>query len=620
MNTKIYIIFVYMFLGLSIPAKADSADTLTQNIEKPAPAAQAPIQAAPLLTLAPTPTSQEKTEPDETLSNIIEQPALAAPAEKGPVLIGAPLPEFEHAAAQPTPSQPNPVQTAPLLTLAPLPTPQEKTESAEILSGTIEHPPQAPVQAAPLLTLAPPPSPSFQKEEEIKPFEEAGPMDLQAYIKSGQDPHFLRINIANYNVRTSPNFSEAKTDNIAFKAKAGDVFAVVPSHGNDKSVIPLVYGTAVRVYAGKAIRWIYIPNRREDAFQLCRSAACFNGLADSLNIIVHGNDVTAEQPGSCGVTAGPEGLVLPPGAGQPHLEPEVTVSKVAVKPATEDDPVCRDLFSRACQKDKLDDGTNDKESVLSKIRTKIFPRVQGLLAKKIGQYVGDENLKSQMMAKVRKIGFDYDVPNCRRIPPQFRGPSYDPIANKIHFCSGPILKNNSEFLLAQVCAHELSHSIDPCILQQSGMIQYKRSSSGFDSQFALPEVLQCLRGNSSMAAQKGALCPGPGSNGKPQDQIGESFADWMGDEIAPEYISEFHPNLTTENMRNGYSNIAKTFCNPPKHPPGMDRPPGRDPHPSPLKRYNFGLLVQPLVRRQMGCEVAPPPGKTYCSPPGEGSQ
>lgn len=127
----------------------------------------------------------------------------------------------------------------------------------------------------------------------------------------------------------------------------------------------------------------------------------------------------------------------------------------------------------------------------------------------------------------------------------------------------------------------------------------------------------CLRSNQSVGAEK-ASAPVPsysnvvvgGFSGVSaptpkekawisfcmNDQITESFADWLSSEVVPDYIARNFPQLSRDQFRIGYSNAGRGSCE-------MSNSNGADPHPTQEKRINRILLVQPKIRVQMGCPL-----------------
>lgn len=169
------------------------------------------------------------------------------------------------------------------------------------------------------------------------PHSERGPADIQTYIKEGRTPKFIRINVRGQNLRSSADFSVKRTDNITGKTAAGDLY-------NVESVKAMQYGSAVEVNIDGQSRWIYVSHARKSDFQVCESEACMSSLADSLDFFLHGTGVTVNQAESCGVSSGPEGLVLPQGAPAPSREPEPMI-RPAARPATPVNPPAQTALS-----------------------------------------------------------------------------------------------------------------------------------------------------------------------------------------------------------------------------------------------------------------------------------
>lgn len=296
------------------------------------------------------------------------------------------------------------------------------------------------------------------------------------------------------------------------------------------------------------------------------------------------------------------------------------------------------------------------EEIERKVREKVFPRVKAMLVKKIASMVSDQNARKLLMDKVKSIR--YVGANCSE---DFTGRQsisgilipnaiYLPKSNSFKYCAARALNNSSEFAMAAVIAHELSHSVDPCNIgvgPSDYVFQYKGAKTREEAEemFPFKGVVGCLRKPESLGAMfmdqpgqmYGMLPPGqvqppmggrPGPQNKPNevkqfksfcypiamDQINESFADWMATEILPDYISENYPNLTRQQLRNGYSNVWRGSCYMPNVNMGYGvSGPSFDFHPSPDKRSNGMILVHPKIRSQMGCE-GQAEERIYCPP------
>jgi hypothetical protein len=188
-------------------------------------------------------------------------------------------------------------------------------DEKDILPTDLDEP--APVAPAP----APPPAaPSA-------PYQEKGPSDITAYKQSNRAPRFLRINGKGQGVRASEDFKGA--GNIDFRSKGGEVYVV-------ESVRHGTHSASVQINVDGEKRWVEVPYARKDDFQFCESEACFMALADSLDFFLRGSGVSAGQARDCGVSAGPEGLVLPlaaPPPPKPKPLPQTPRPKPVVKVA-----------------------------------------------------------------------------------------------------------------------------------------------------------------------------------------------------------------------------------------------------------------------------------------------
>ena len=189
---------------------------------------------------------------------------------------------------------------------------------------------------------------------------------------------------------------------------------------------------------------------------------------------------------------------------------------------------------------------------------------------------------------------------------------YERGANEIGVCTGHFSKQSlDELELVATIAHEISHSLDPCSL---------KPDSNETSKFAaFDPVIQCLRSSNSAGARNKTLelfsnmtsvpgcpsCPVPKPNFCYDDQITESFADWLAAEVVAKYIEKYQ-RFTAEQYRDAYSRVLAglSFTSPIT---------GFDVHPSAEVRINRILLVNPKIRQQMGCSPIHSQYK-YCDP------
>ncbi len=161
-------------------------------------------------------------------------------------------------------------------------------------------------------------------------------------------------------------------------------------------------------------------------------------------------------------------------------------------------------------------------------------------------------------------------------------------SNVICIESGFSLQNTSMFNLAMALSHELTHTLDPCAEEfQIGIPKGVRSPW-------MP-VMQCLRSADSVKANpsKRTLDCIVG------DQIGESFADWMGLEITVDYVRRNYSDMRKNDLKNGWINMSRYSC---------DTRVGE--HPAMIDRMNKLTLTHPEIRKDFGCTS--PSKATYC--------
>lgn len=221
--------------------------------------------------------------------------------------------------------------------------------------------------------------------------------------------------------------------------------------------------------------------------------------------------------------------------------------------------------------------------------------------------------------------------------------------NKIKYCRGYLNNNLSEFTLARIISHELSHAIDPCnmslkLQDQTAKIEDIPNLIKLDSQYPIAGLLTCLRSERSIAAissineiQKSrsstfqsdisldeehsikyqnqvsafSNIPNIKFDHCLNDQITESTSDWFSFELLVDYIEEKYPILTTAQWQIGFSNAMRKICSLTKTKPISDEK--FDLHPEVYNRINRLLLVNPKVRAKMNCPKEHPE-YIYCDP------
>jgi hypothetical protein len=165
--------------------------------------------------------------------------------------------------------------------------------------------------------------------------------DLNSYLISGSVPRYIRINVAGYNIRTTPEFSYTKTDNIDFTTNRGGMFAV-------RKMIPLDNGVAVNLFVDGEDRWVYVPNARRHDFQFCESEACMSDLAQVLKFL-QDQKITPENLAECGLSLDAQGSLIEPVKLETVAE---NYAETATSPVVERTPAELEVIQAAIPADK----------------------------------------------------------------------------------------------------------------------------------------------------------------------------------------------------------------------------------------------------------------------------
>lgn len=265
----------------------------------------------------------------------------------------------------------------------------------------------------------------------------------------------------------------------------------------------------------------------------------------------------------------------------------------------------------------------ENKELKKKIETQLFPDAKKILIKKIQDMTIENKTKELMIEKIRSI--KYGGVNCSDdISLSIDGDlipnaQYVTKKNAFSICDGLLLRGQSDFHLMFVIAHELSHSIDPCGIQDS----YNESIQNFsdeikmaEKQYALPNLIKCLRDSDSIEASRKEKKLWDLFDKKTKskvfcqnDQIGESIADWFSMEVTSSYIESKFPQLTKPEALSAISNIWKPLC--------QDSDQSHDAksfnvHPPDEDRVNRLFLANPKIRQFLGCNnILPKYG--YCN-------
>jgi hypothetical protein len=280
---------------------------------------------------------------------------------------------------------------------------------------------------------------------------------------------------------------------------------------------------------------------------------------------------------------------------------------------------------------------DEKVGALSvKIETSIFPDLKFAIIDQVRNYVQDRSVAEMLVNKINSIEFEGS--DCGSLNETFTAnlsqtmranAFYDLMSNSFLYCKGALLQSSSIFSIVFVLGHELSHSIDPCSIGL-GPKAYRFNYSGkhisrkqAEAEYPFGGLLQCLRSDQSVNAQSTDdlffLNRWFKSNSSMKydsfdkfcsdDQIGESFADWMAAELLAKYVSKNLANLTTEQMRIGFGNSMRALCQDSPHKKAWN---DIEAHPKTEDRINKILMANPNVIKLLKCEKTE--GYKYCTP------
>lgn len=249
-----------------------------------------------------------------------------------------------------------------------------------------------------------------------------------------------------------------------------------------------------------------------------------------------------------------------------------------------------------------------------KIKDTIFPNVKELLISKINSVVADPVKRKMMADKIAIVEFKgvrcneaISAGDSRTSELLTLGGNYHPETKppSFTFCNGTLLNNTSEFSIADVIAHELTHSIDPCHIAKSSQNNpiYSKPNDLKQSEqdYPIQGLISCLRSEASIQASRDSSPIEQRASENvfcENDQIGEAVSDWMASEVVPEYIEKYHAGLSAEQKQIGYANILRYGASEDyeKH-----RSASFDRHSSIRDRINKIFAVNPLARKQMNC-------------------
>jgi len=153
----------------------------------------------------------------------------------------------------------------------------------------------------------------------------------------------------------------------------------------------------------------------------------------------------------------------------------------------------------------------------------------------------------------------------------------------------------SWFNIIFTMGHELGHSIDPCEIRQARLSYpaYDRLTACF------------LRTGLVQTSNTRSEC---GEN----DQLSETFADWIGTQVSAEALKTFSNEFHGAQLINATANSVRDLCeqdDQDNEPEELDT----STHPSPKVRIEKIFGDQPGIRSVLGCAVPEKSVSQYCS-------
>lgn len=239
---------------------------------------------------------------------------------------------------------------------------------------------------------------------------------------------------------------------------------------------------------------------------------------------------------------------------------------------------------------------------------RLVDQVKKQMIKEIQAFNLDDELKSKMINKIKNI--TYDENQCGTFSNQvntaklneFFTPNafYHPQRNSLQICQATLLSVDSEFAMAGLIAHEMSHAIDPCHIESLAKLdpnfKGNRSEKISDSMSPYKNLLACFRDKEKIGAiwSPDLIYDFEGAHNYcgNRDQVVEAFSDWLSVKVVANHMSE-KPALKRENYQKGYGNMFRIAC----HFSEGESPS----HLSARARVEKILLQNPTVRKQIGC-------------------
>lgn len=285
----------------------------------------------------------------------------------------------------------------------------------------------------------------------------------------------------------------------------------------------------------------------------------------------------------------------------------------------------------------------------------IFTRVKGYLKSiVVRDFKNDPSVLKNFLTRLEDLSFGgFDCSELSRVDlnKSISSNFYITDDNRVLFCPGSLRRNQSEYSMVWFLAHEMAHLIGPChldtLVAPLDVLNFNSASYStspvhlsdiignieeVESVLPYGNVMSCLRRENAAGVTRsfgrpyaddvilssdvkagGFFCPklnGTEALYEGNDQIDESFSDWMATEVLSEYMNFYFKNFSIEQKRKGLSNVFRGSDEFIKN--SAINQTGTPLYLSTENRINRILFAHPSIRKQVGCGDRPYKYQ-YCS-------